>query len=147
MSDEEKREKKRIMEGIEIIVDEAKSAARSAMKRTGEEAESLSENLKETLQGALSDRENVVMVRLNKESLIRLDDLVEADVVNSRSEAAAFLIGEGIKRRQGLFDRIEEKIEDIRKAKEELRTLIEDEESVEEVPEPAEASNGKVDDK
>ena len=145
MPDEERPDKKRIMEGIEIIVDEAKSAARSAMKRTG--AESLGENLKETLEGALSARENVVMVRLNKESLSRLDDLVEADVVNSRSEASAFLIGEGIKRRQGLFDRIEQKIEDIRKAKEELRTLIEDEEPVEEAPEPAEASGGKDDDK
>lgn len=145
MPDEGKPDKKRIMEGIEIIVDEAKSAARSAMKRTG--AESLGENLKETLEGALSARENVVMVRLNKESLGRLDDLVEADVVNSRSEAAAFLIGEGIKRRQGLFDRIAQKVEDIRKAKEELRTLIEDEEPVEEAPEPVEASSGNDDDK
>ena len=145
MPDEGKPDKKRIMEGIEIIVDEAKSAARSAMKRTG--AESLGENLKETLEGALSARENVVMVRLNKESLGRLDDLVEADVVNSRSEAAAFLIGEGVKRRQGLFDRIAQKVEDIRKAKEELRTLIEDEEPVEEAPEPVEASSGNDDDK
>lgn len=141
MPDEERQEKKRIMEGIEIIVDEARSAARSAMRRTG--ADSLGENLKETLEGALSARENVVMVRLNKDSLGRLDDLVEADVVNSRSEAAAFLIGEGIKRRQGLFDRIAQKIEDIRKAKEELRTLIEDEAPVEEEREPAAAASRK----
>lgn len=121
MSENEK-DKRRIMEGIEIIVDEAKSAAKSAMRRTG--AESLGENLKETVEGALSARQSVVMVRLNKDSLARVDDLVEADVVGSRSESAAFLIGEGIKARAELFDRISEKIGQIRKAKEELRELL-----------------------
>ena len=121
MSEKEK-DKRRIMEGIEIIVDEAKSAAKSAMRRTG--ADTLGENLKETLEGALSARENVLMVRLNKESLARVDELVEADVVGSRSESAAFLIGEGIKARAELFERMSEKIEQIRKAKDELRELL-----------------------
>ena len=122
MPEKERQSKQTIKQGIEIIVDEAKSAARSAIRRTG--AESLGENLKETLDNVLSARENVVMVRLNQSSLARLDDLVEANVVNSRSEAAAFMIGEGVKRRHALFDRIGEKIENIRKAKEELRTLL-----------------------
>ena len=122
MPEKERQPKQTLKQGIEIIVDEAKSAARSAIRRTG--AESLGENLKETLDNVLSARENVVMVRLNQSSLARLDDLVEANVVNSRSEAAAFMIGEGVKRRHALFDRIGEKIENIRKAKEELRTLL-----------------------
>ena len=46
--------------------------------------------------------------------------------MGSRSEAAAFLIAEGIKSRQGLFDRIGEKISEIRRAKEELRQLVEE---------------------
>ena len=129
MSDEEKG-RKRFKEGIEIIVDEAKAAAKDAIRRSG--AESLGENLKETLEGALSARESVVMVRLNKQSLARLDDLVEAGVVGSRSESAAFLIGEGIKARVGLFDRISSKIEQIRKAKQDLRDLLEEPESDEE---------------
>ena len=119
---EKEKDKKRIMEGIEIIVDEAKSAAKAAMRRTG--ADTLGENLKETIEGALSARQNVVMVRLNKESLARVDDLVEADVVGSRSESAAFLIGEGIKARAELFERISQKIGEIRKAKDELRKLL-----------------------
>ena len=123
MSDEE-RGKKRFKEGIEIIVDEAKAVAKDAIRRSG--AESLGENLKETLEGALAARESVVMVRLNKESLARLDDLVEAGVVGSRSESAAFLIGEGIKARVGLFDRISAKIEQIRKTKQELRDLLDE---------------------
>ena len=122
MPEKARQPKQTLKQGIEIIVDEAKSAARSAIRRTG--AESLGENLKETLDNVLSARENVVMVRLNQSSLARLDDLVEANVVNSRSEAAAFMIGEGVKRRHALFDRIGEKIENIRKAKEELRTLL-----------------------
>lgn len=116
--------KKRITEGIEIIVDEAEAAVRSAFRRSG--AESLGENLKETIQSALSSRKNVVMVRLNQDSLTRVDDLVEAGVVNSRSEASAFLIVEGIKAREELFDRISEKIDTIRAARKELRDLLDE---------------------
>ena len=114
--------KKRITEGIEIIVDEAESAVKSAIRRSG--AEALSGNLKETIQSALSSRKNVVMVRLNQDSLERLDELVEAEVVSSRSEASAFLIGKGIKASEELFSRISEKIEVIRAARQELRDLL-----------------------
>ncbi len=53
-------------------------------------------------------------VRVNKESVAKLDELVEGGLVGSRSEAAAFLIAEGIKARHGLFERIAEKISEIR---------------------------------
>ena len=118
----EEGDKKRFREGIEIIVDETKAAAKSAIRRSG--VESLGENLKETLESALSARDIVVMVRLNKGSLSRLDELVEAGVVHSRSESAAFLIGEGIKARATLFGRISEKIEDIRRVRQELMDLL-----------------------
>ena len=120
---DDKKDKKRIMQGIEIIVDEAKSAARGAINRT----DAIGEGLRETLDGALSGRENVVMVRLNRVSLERLDELVEAGVVGSRSEAAAFLVGEGIMRRKGMFDRISAKVDEIRRAKNDLRKLLEEE--------------------
>lgn len=113
---------KRIAEGIETIVDEAEAAVKSAFRRSG--AESLSGNLKETIQSALSSRKNVVMVRLNEDSLRRVDDLVEAGVVRSRSEASAFLIVEGIKAKRELFGRISEKIDTIRAARQELRDLV-----------------------
>ncbi len=120
MNEDNEPRKKRLSEGIEIIIDEAKSAASQAISG----AETIGESLKETLQGALSARNNVVMVRLNKESLTKLDDLVESGIVSSRSEAAAFLIGEGAKARSGLYDRISEKTAQIRRAKEELRDLL-----------------------
>lgn len=109
---------KRIAEGIEIIVDEAEPAVKSAFRRSG--AESLSGNLKETIQSALSSRKNVVMARLNEDSLRRVDDLG----VSSRSEASAFLITEGIKAKKELFGRISEKIDTIRAARQELRDLL-----------------------
>ncbi len=127
-TNKENESKKRIIEGIEIIVDEAKSAAKSAIRKTG--ADSIGENLKETVENVLAAREKVVMVRLNKESLIRIDELVEAQLVKSRSEGAAFLIGEGIQRRHELFDRIAQKVENIRKAKEELHNLLAQDESL-----------------
>ena len=127
-TNKENESKKRIIEGIEIIVDEAKSAAKSAIRKTG--ADSIGENLKETVENVLAAREKVVMVRLNKESLIRIDELVEAQLVKSRSEGAAFLIGEGIQRRHGLFDRIAQKVDNIRKAKEELHNLLAQDESL-----------------
>ena len=127
-NENENASKKRIIEGLEIIVDEAKSVAKSAIHKTG--ADSLGESLKETVESVLLAREKVVMVRLNKESLKRIDELVESQLVKSRSEAAAFLIGEGIQRRNGLFDRIAQKVENIRKAKEELHNLLSEDESL-----------------
>ncbi len=119
------------MEDIETVVDEVNKGVRVIVARGSEAAEtvgeSVRETIKDTLHGVRSSRDNVVMVRTNKESLDRLDELVEGGIANSRSEAAAFLIAEGIKARQGLFDRISEKIEEIRKTKEELRLLIEEE--------------------
>ena len=55
-----------------------------------------------------------------------VDALVEAGVVNSRSESAAFLIREGIKGNAPLFDRISVKVEEIRRAKQELKDLLEE---------------------
>jgi len=100
-------------------------------------AESIGESLKDTLgdtfKGVRAARDSVVMVRVDKESLARLDDLVESGISSSRSGAAAFLISSGIRDRQRLFEKIDEKIEEIRKAKQELRLLLEEDE---EEPEP-----------
>ena len=105
----------RLRVNIEGLVDDAVS--------TGE---AIGKSIEETLRGLLSKRESVVMVRINKESLAKLDDLIDAGLVNSRSEAAAFLIGEGVKSRSDLFDKIADKVQEIRKAKEELRALLDE---------------------
>ena len=68
-------------------------ATAAALKDALERVESLGK----TLAGALQDRANVVMVRVNDEALQHMDMLVEADITKSRSESAAFLITEGVK--------------------------------------------------
>ena len=112
----------RMSEGIDIIIDEAKTAAINAYKVSG--AESMKDGIKGTLKTALSARANVVMVRVNKDSLHKIDELVDSGIVNSRSEAAAFLIKEGISSQSKLFNKISETTQIIRKAKEDLKEIL-----------------------
>ncbi len=126
---EEQDDRRRLSENVDEIVDEVNKTVRGAIVRGVDVAESIGENIRDTVQGMRGSRDNVVMVRVDKASLDRLDDLVDAGIMGSRSEAAAFLIGEGIKARQPLFDRIAEKIQDIRDAKEELRRMVEEDDS------------------
>ena len=69
-------------------------------------------------------RNNVVMVRVDEENLSRIDELVDSGQFNSRSEAAAFLIDEGIKSKQEMFDKMAEKISQIQGLKDELEAMI-----------------------
>ena len=130
MADQSKdsEERRRLSENVDEIVDEVNKTVRTAIVKGVDVAENIGENIRDTIQGMKGSRENVVMVRIDRESLDRLDDLVEAGIMGSRSEAAAFLIAEGIKARQGLFDRIGEKIGEIRRAKEELRRMVDGDE-------------------
>ncbi len=82
------------------------------------------ETIESAINAALSLRENVVMVRINKESLKKLDELVDAGLFKSRSESAAFLIREGIKAREDIFGKISEKISEIHKLKDDLKNVI-----------------------
>ncbi|MFD1675209.1 hypothetical protein [Alicyclobacillus fodiniaquatilis] len=63
-------------------------------------------------------RSNVITARLSDEVVKYLDDLVSANIAQSRSEAASILIIEGIKGKSALFNEIRqhaEEIDDIRK--------------------------------
>ena len=125
-----REERRRLSENVDEIVDEVSKTVRTAIVKGVDVAENIGENIRDTIQGMKGSRDNVVMVRVDRASLDRLDDLVEAGIMGSRSEAAAFLIAEGVKARQGLFDRIGEKIGEIRRAKEELRQMVEGDEEV-----------------
>ena len=78
----------------------------------------------ETLVGALQNRDNVVMVRVHKDTLHQLDMLVDAEITRSRSESAAFLIGEGVKANQALFNKIKGVTDQIEKLRAQLRQTI-----------------------
>lgn len=62
--------------------------------------------IKGALDTALAGRGNVIMVRVNDETLKAIDMLVEAGVCKSRSEGAAFLINQGIRASGDLYERI-----------------------------------------
>ena len=112
----------------ERVIRNVSQSVTDAVVRGTDEAVTVAENLKETIKSKTSNdratRDNVVMVRVDAESLGKLDELVEAELAGSRSEAAAFLISEGIKSREPLFDAISAKVAEIRKAKEELREML-----------------------
>ena len=69
-------------------------------------------------------RDNVVMVRVDEENLSRIDELVESGQFKSRSEATAFLISEGIKAKQEMFEKMAEKISQIQDLRTELEAMI-----------------------
>ena len=118
-------------EDIDSYRDQIDRAVRGVFGRWLASAESAGQNLRDWL-GSVRDRmrrtprNKVVMVRVDKDSLDRMDELKEAGLVSSQSEAAAYLISEGVKARQELFDGIRSRIDTIRKAKEELRLLQEE---------------------
>ena len=115
----------------ERVIREVSRTVTDAVVRGTDAAESVAENLKETIKSKTSGdrqtRDNVVMVRVDKDSLDKMDELVEAELAGSRSEAAAYLITEGIRSREPLFNAISSKIDEIRKAKQELKVLLEQE--------------------
>ncbi|GIV66474.1 MAG: hypothetical protein AB1457_02645 [Chloroflexota bacterium] len=82
------------------------------------------ENIGQTLGEALQSRGNVVMVRVNDETLRHLDMLVEAEIAKSRSEAAALLINEGIKHNAELFSHIQQVTDQIIQLRIQLKKSI-----------------------
>ena len=114
---------------MDSLLDRVGRVVRGALSRWKETAESVGQSLKDRIRSLVdgvrgTGRESVVMVRVNRESQERMDELVEVGLVGSRSEAAAYLIAEGIMSSEELFNRISSKIDDIRRAKEELDRIL-----------------------
>jgi Arc/MetJ-type ribon-helix-helix transcriptional regulator len=82
------------------------------------------ETVSKAVERAINVRDTTVLLRLGEESSDKLDTLVSAGVFRSRAEAAVFLIDEGIKAQSPLFQRIQDKLGEIEKLREELRTSI-----------------------
>jgi Arc/MetJ-type ribon-helix-helix transcriptional regulator len=110
-------------------LDNIASSVREVAQKTGEVINKATESIGKAIESALSARDHVVMVRVNDESLKRLDALVQSGIFKSRSEAAAFLISEGIQAQRALFERIAEKISEIERLRSELKSIVNTEES------------------
>lgn len=104
--------------------DEIATSVKEVAQKTGEVLNRATESIGKAIESALSARDHVVMVRVNDESLKRLDALVQSGIFKSRSEAAAFLISEGVRAQQPLFERISERIKEIERLQSELKSIV-----------------------
>jgi hypothetical protein len=106
------------------IASSVRESVKDVAQKTGEVVNKATESISKAIESALSSRDHVVMVRVNDESLKKLDALVQSGIFKSRSESAAFLIGEGIKGQSVLFDSIAQKIEEIERLRSELKSIV-----------------------
>lgn len=106
------------------IASTVRESVKDVAQKTGEVVNKATESISKAIESALSARDHVVMVRVNDDSLKKLDALVQSGIFKSRSESAAFLIGEGIKGQAVLFDSIAQKIEEIERLRSELKSIV-----------------------
>ncbi|MEK6320419.1 MAG: hypothetical protein AABN33_01920 [Acidobacteriota bacterium] len=104
--------------------DEIASSVKEVAQKTGEAFNKATESIGKAIDSALAARDHVVMVRVNDDSLKSLDALVQTGIFKSRSEAAAFLISEGVKAQAALFERISERIMEIDRLRAELKGIV-----------------------
>jgi hypothetical protein len=112
---------------VEETAQKASSSKNAAKGETWRFSE-IASSVRTAVSRALADRTNVVMVRVNDETLRYLDMLIEADICKSRSESAAFLIAEGVKAKTALYERIAEVTEQIAELRRQLREIVGEEE-------------------
>jgi hypothetical protein len=70
-------------------------------------------------------RANVVASRIGDGDLRLIDMLMEAGIFNTRSEAVAYLVSEGIKARRDTFEKVSTSLDEIRKTRKEAENQIE----------------------
>jgi Arc/MetJ-type ribon-helix-helix transcriptional regulator len=104
--------------------DELASSVKEVAQKTGEALNKATESIGKAIEAALVARDHVVVVRVNDDSLRSLDALVQSGIFKSRSEAAAFLISEGVKAQAVLFERISERIKEIERLRAELKDIV-----------------------
>lgn len=108
-----------------------KEQQKNVFEEFGEQVEKFAtrtmESIKKTIDRAMDSRNTVLSIRVNEEANEKLGMLVEAGIFKSRSESAAFLIEEGIKKQETLFHKITERLEKITRLKDELKNIVSDE--------------------
>ncbi len=122
--DSPRRENKRVITVVLDDLDDVGKVVRDTLDKSKGIASDVGESIGDTIKSVKSARDNVVMLRVDSESLQKIDELVDSGVTGSRSAAAAFLVEEGIKARSDLFEKIAEETEVIRKAKQRIRHLL-----------------------
>lgn len=105
-------------------IDEFTGSIRELAQKLPESIGKLPNSIGNAIQNVLATRDHSVNVRISEETSKALDHLVEAGLFESRSEAAAFLMNEGIKAQTALFEQVTEKIEKIAQLRAELKSMV-----------------------
>src|SRR5436305_8606872 len=93
--------------------------------RIPEQLSAIGRDISRTIERAISAKDDYMLaVKVSQNAQLRLGQLVQAGVFGTRSEAAAFLIDEGIKSQGPLFERVEQKLAEIERLRAELRGLV-----------------------
>ena len=101
------------------------SPVREALQRIPESLSALGRDISRTIERALAAKDEYMLaVRLSPEAQEKLEKLVQAGVFRNRAEAASYLIDEGIKAQEALFERVEQKLAEIERLRAELRDII-----------------------
>lgn len=82
------------------------------------------ETINKAVERALNVKDTTVLLRLGEKESDALDTLVSAGIFKSRMDAANFLIAEGIKSQAALFSRIQSKLDEIERLRNELRETV-----------------------
>jgi len=98
-------------------IDEITSTIRDLFNR-------VPETVNKAVERAMNVRDTTVLVRLSESSSDSIDTLVSAGIFKGRADAAAFLIDEGIKAQTELFQRIQDKLGEIERLRQELRNSV-----------------------
>jgi len=69
-------------------------------------------------------RSNVVASRIGNEELKLIDMLIEAGLFETRSEAVAYLVNEGIKARQDIIEKVSSALNEIRKIRKQAEEQV-----------------------
>jgi len=102
---------------VSDTVDDVTSAIRDFVSK-------VPETINKAVERALNVRDTTVLLRLSEASSDAVDTLVSSGIFKTRSEAAAFLVDEGIKAQATLFQRIQSKLGEIERLREELRHSV-----------------------
>jgi len=82
------------------------------------------ETINKAVERAMNVKDTTVLLRLGEKDSDALDTLVSAGIFKSRMEAANFLVVEGIKAQAELFSRIQSKMDEIERLRNELRETV-----------------------
>jgi hypothetical protein len=84
-------------------------------------------NFRDRIKSVITAKSDEVNhIHISPDAQEKLNKLVEAGVFDSQPEAAAYLIEEGIKTQDKLFEAVEQKLMEIERLHSELRNLVKD---------------------